>query len=252
MDVACGPIQQSLKRAKASGLIVESIYGQDCDLPSQGGTESLYTHSLEMQEGAKSPQGFVELAGALQAKWAIANIDGKKEAIMFPAGSVPTVETVNKGFEAAFDCSDCSIAGSVPWTIAELGSPITQKAQTAMLKYPQANLMMSGVGPVAEYTAPAIVNTGKTDTILNTGSSASPQNLELIRDDRGQSMAVATDGRWFGYAATDDVVRLFNDETPVFSGFSAGIVDTENPYAGEEFHSPVDYVSNYRKLWGVN
>jgi len=252
VSVDCAPMKQALERAKASGMITEGVSAFDCNDPLEGGSESLFTHMFEGPfPGPESWAKTSEVGGGLQAAWDIVNVPGKKEAIQFTSQDVATTQYINKGFKEEFSCPECSIVGEVPFHLTELGSPLTQKAQTAMLKYPEANIMAPPYDPVSEDTAQAIVNSGKVGSIYNTGLLATPSNVELIRDGRGQEMTVAWDSKWIGWAVTDDLIRLFDGQKPVYSGWGQGVVDKENLPEGEVYEAPVNYVANYEKLWGI-
>ncbi|MDX6623398.1 MAG: ribose transport system substrate-binding protein [Solirubrobacterales bacterium] len=252
VSVDCAPIKQALERAKASGMITEGVSDYDCSDPLEGGTEPLFTHVFEGPfKGPESWAKLGEAGGGLQAAWDIVNIEGDKKAIQFTSQDVAVTQYISKGFEENFDCPECEIVGEVPFQLTELGATLTQKAQTAMLKYPDANIMAPPYDPVSENIAAAIVNSGKVGSITNTGLLASPPNIDLIRSGRGQEMSVGWDSRWFGWAAVDDVIRLFNGQEPVYSGWDQGIVDKDNLPEGDTYVAPVDYISNYKKLWGL-
>jgi ribose transport system substrate-binding protein len=250
--IDCAPVKQSLQRAKEAGMIIEDDTGFDCDDPVQGGTEPLFTHQTEPEKGVESWRKAALIGGELQAAWAIANIEGKKEAIQFKSTDVENIQLFVEGFKKAFDCAECSVAETVPFHLTELGSPITQKAQTAMLKHPDVNVLESAPDPVAISTAQAIVNAGKTSSVDNTGLLGVPENIALIREKRGQSMSVAWPATWLGWASVDDVIRLLNEEKPEYSGWGQGIIDEESLPEGEDYEPPVDFQANYEKLWGVN
>jgi ribose transport system substrate-binding protein len=254
IDIAvdCAPIKTALERAKKAGMPVVSNGSEDCDAPSQGGTEALFTHTLEPEEGVESWTETDLRGGELGAEWAIAHVPGKKEAIEFTSTDVENIQRFAEGFKKAFTCPECSIVEEVPFHLTELGSPLTQKAQTAMLKHPDANVLESAPDPVATPVAQAIVNAGKTESVYSTSLLGEPENIELIREGRGQSMSAVWDVHWLGWAVTDDMIRILNGEKPVYSGFGTGIVDAEHlPKEGNEYESPVDFEANYEKLWGV-
>jgi ribose transport system substrate-binding protein len=252
VSVDCAPIKQALQRAKASGMITEGVSDYDCSDPIEGGGEPLFTHVFEGPiKGPESWAKLGEAGGALQAAWIIAHVEGAKEAIQFTSQDVAVTQYISKGFQEEFKCPECSIVDEVPFHLTELGAPLTQKAQTAMLKNPTANVLAPPYDPVSENTAQAIVNAGKLGSVYNTGLLATPSNVDLIKQERGQNMTVAWDSKWFGYAAVDDVIRLFDGQEPVYSGWDQGIVDKEHLPKGETYEAPVDFAANYEKLWGI-
>jgi ribose transport system substrate-binding protein len=136
----------------------------------------------------------------------------------------------------------------VPFHLTELGAPLTQKAQTALLKYPGANLMAAPYDPVSTNAAQAVTNAGKKGDVYTLGEGA--ENLELIASG-GQAMSVAWDLSWLGWAGVDDINRLLDGRQPVYSGWGQGIVDSENLPEGNVYHAPAEYEKNYLKIWGV-
>jgi ribose transport system substrate-binding protein len=248
VSIDCGPIKGALERAKAAGMITEATIDWDCNDPTQGETEPLFTHQVEPEKGNESWTKTALLGGELQAKWAIAHVEGKKEAIQFTSRDVTSTVYLNEGFEKGFDCGECSIATKVPFHLTELGSTLTQKAQTALVKYPNANVMAAPYDPVSSNAAQAVTNAGRSGSVYTLGEGA--ENLELIASG-GQAMSVAWDLTWVGWAAVDDINRLFDGQKPVYSGWGQGVVDGENLPEGNVYHAPVDYEKNYLKIWGV-
>lgn len=249
--VDCAPVKGALQRAKAAGMPVTSGGTEDCDAPSQGGTEALFTQNFEPEPGTLSSLGVAHRAGELKAAWVLANVPGKKEVIQFVTTDVYNVHAFAEGFKNAFNCGECSIVETIPFHLSEIGTTITQKAQTAMLKHPNANVIDSGIDSVAKEVAQAIVNLGKTESVYNVSVLGEPEVITLIKDGRGVSATVGWDTNWHSWSQVDNLIRYFNHEKQVFSGWGMGIVDKEHLPKGEEWEPPVEFRENYEKLWGV-
>jgi ribose transport system substrate-binding protein len=253
ISIDCAPIKQQLTKAKEAGVIVEGVDSFDCDDPVEGGTAPILSHVMEPGPDGESWAEASEKAGSLMAAWAIKEKDGDVKAITYPNEEVATTIYINNGLESEFgECSTCEIVGQIPFSLTELGAPITQKTEAALLKDADANVLAPPYDPVSVPAAQAVLAAGKSSDVDVLGVLGTPESVELIRNDRGQSMSIGWDDRWLGYAAVDDLVRLTDNQKPVYSGWGPGLVDEENlPPAGKPYLAPVDYVGNYLKIWGV-
>jgi ribose transport system substrate-binding protein len=191
-------------------------------------------------------------SGGVQAAWAIADSGGKAKVIQFVNDEQALTVNMGAGFaEMIKKCSECELVEEVPFLLADLGAPLTQKANSALLKAPNADYAMAPYDPAAAPVAQAVNSAGKTNSVKVLGAIGAPYSIELIRAGRGQSMATGWDVVWMGWAAMDDVVRIKAGEEPVYSGWALGIVDKDNLPKTDQYHGPVDYEANYEKIWSA-
>jgi len=126
-----------------------------------------------------------------------------------------------------------------------------QKARTALLQHPEGTYAMAPNDPGASLVAQAVQSAGKSGKVKVLGTLGDPQSIELIKSGRGQVMSIGFDTAWIGWAAMDDLVRIFAEKQPVYSGWTVGLVDRDNLPDGSQYHAPVDYETAYPEAWGV-
>lgn len=246
-SIDCAPVKASLQKARKAGVITINTTGFDCD--SVGG-QKLFSSTVAPAPNEDDWKRTAEVSGALQAAWAIAKHDGDVKAIHFTNEEQELTIGLGAGFRDYLQkCDTCEIVKDVPFQLADLGDPLTQKASSALLASSDANVAVTPYDPAAAPVAQAVVAAGKAQKVQVVGAIGAPLSLELIRDGRGQAMSVGWDVVWLGWAAMDDIIRIANDQEPVYSGWALGIVDADSLPKGNQYHGPADYESNYEQIW---
>ena len=68
------------------------------------------------------------------------------------------------------------------------------------------------------------------------------------------AITAAQDFRWLSYGAMDELNRFFNHQPSVPEGIGPTVVDPNHaglPAAGQAYTSPIPWLQDYKKLWGV-
>jgi ribose transport system substrate-binding protein len=253
--IDCPGVKGPLQEAKAKGIQVVGIYAFDCNDPIFGGSDpALFSGSINYGADAQAGIGqFTEKYGADQAKAVIAATGGKAKVIFF--NSTPTVlQYTGKGFlEELEKCAECEVVAEIEFAGAELGPNLQQKATSALLQHPEANVVKS---PYTSATllgiAPAVKQSGRANDIYVMGGEGFEPELDLLRTDQGVSAVNIAPSDWTGWAAVDTMNSLFAGTEPVDSGLGWQLVDQANnlPPSGP-FVPEVDFKSIYKKAWGV-
>jgi ribose transport system substrate-binding protein len=251
--VDCGGIKPQLQAAKKAGIAIIGLQSFDCGDETQGGSGDVYTHTTG-QGPEDTLAGNAELWGRVQAAWAIVKTGGDVKAVSFTNDQAAITAYISKGFRGYIqnECDSCKLLQDVPFLLADLAGPLQQKAATALLKNPTANIIEAPHDPSASLIAAAITKAGKQSQMSQIATLGLPQNNTLIKSNRGQTADVGVDINWAAFEAVDDLVRIFANEEPVNGGFGVGIIDQDNATPGEFYKAPVDYEANYKKIWKVN
>jgi ribose transport system substrate-binding protein len=250
--IDCGGVKPQLQAAKKAGIVTIGLQAFDCGDETQGGTSDVYTHTTD--QGTGDLPADVQSWGAVQAAWSVVHTNGDVKALLFTNDQNAVTTYFARGAKAYLQdqCETCKIVQEVPFLLADLtGPPLTQKANSALLRHPDANIAISPYDPVAVPVATALVNARKADKVASIASLGVPANATLIAGNRGQMADVGIDLQWTGFESVDDAVRLTAGEQPVNGGFSVGILDKSNAKAGQFYKAPVDYEANYRKIWNA-
>jgi ribose transport system substrate-binding protein len=243
--IDCEPIKAGLEEAKQAGIVVIASNATDC-------SEPLYTASTELESGPYPD--YLTRFGEAQAVWAIADSNAEAKVLLVYENDIAGTKIINEGAKKRFEqCETCEIVGEVTFVGTELGPPLQQKVEQALLKYPTTTVVNGNYDTAAELgVVPAVRSSGKQISVL--GAEGLPSNLELLKNGE-QAMDVGYSFGWVAYSALDDMVRLLAGEKEVSkSGADLQVIDAENNLPagkGEPFEPPVDYKALYREAWGV-
>ena len=249
--IDCSAVKQALVEARSAKVPVVNSIGFDCDEPSAGGGEKLYTTSLIPGTDYPTMGELYVAAGKARADWVISAVGPEATVLELDFQGTPTGGYLHQGFaEQMKTCSGCKVV-PIPITLQSFGR-VQQITQSALLQNPDAealavpldSLMLAGV-------APAVAQSGMAKKIAVMGGEGQPANLDLIRSGDGrQSAAVAQSSAWVGYATVDTVNRFFAGQPPVPEGLGFQVVDaTKNLPGSGGYVPPVDFKAAYKSAW---
>ena len=251
----CPGIKGPLQEANAKGIEVVGIYSFDCNDPLFGsGDPALFTGQINYGAGSEDIGAFTKKYGADQAKAVIAATGGNAKVIFFNSPTVTVLNYTGEGFKEEIEkCATCEIVAEIEFAGAELGPNLQQKATSALLQHPDANVVKS---PYTSATllgiAPAVVQSGRAKDIYLMGGEGFAPELDLLRAGQGVNAVNIAPSDWTGWAAVDTMNSLFTEAPAADSGLGWQLVDKQNnlPASGP-FVPKVDFKAIYKKAWGV-
>jgi ribose transport system substrate-binding protein len=248
VSVDCVAVSQALREAKSAGVKVVGQNAFTCaDDPS---LMTLISYS----SATPSLAAFGQAEGTAQADYIIAKTNGKARILNFRFIDNTFAIQITNGFTAEIaKCAGCTVKDA-DIALSDYGTPgaFARKAATALLgagdidaiRVPFDSFIMAGVGQ-------AVVNAGKAGSLLVVGSEGFEANLNLIREKRGQSVAIASDQQWIGWAAADAMNRVFAGGEPAPAGIGFKLLDPEHSMpASGNYQTAVDFKSAYKRVWG--
>lgn len=251
-NVDCALVQPALAEARRADVPVVATESTDCDEAKQG-APSLFDASIVYEAGDGSFRGYFTELGRAQADWVIANGDGDSQVIVLKMIDLSSSLMITDGFvdQIESECPDCEIVRTVEFTGADLGPPLQEKVAQALLQHPDADAMEVAYDDIVTAgVAPAIMSSGRNDSLDFVAGGGFEPNLDLVRSNRGQDAGYAIALEWEGYAAMDTLNRVLNDETPVSSGIGISLFDEEhNLPASGSWQPEIDYAAKYRAAW---
>ncbi len=253
----CPTVKGPLQEAKARGILVVGIYSFDCNDPAFGaGGKPLFSGNINYGVATgRAIDKFTESYGAAQADAMIAATGGKAQVIYFNDPEFVVLKYTGQGFlNEIAKCPGCKVVDKVQFTGTELGSTLQQKAATALLQHPEANVVKS---PYTAATilgiAPAVAQSGRVGQIYVMGGEGFQPELDLMRAHQGVNAAMIAPSEWTGWAAIDTMNSLFRHAKPAYSGLGWQLVDTQhNLPASGPFVPSINYKAIYEKAWGVS
>lgn len=252
----CGQIEQPLLEAKAQGVPVLGVQSIDCSDETPG-APSLITVQYQYSDNAKTLKDYYNAFGRVAARYLIAKEKGNAQVIA-NLGKGGFYEYMNAGFRSELaTCSGCKIVDEVRWADADTApnGPWVHAFSAALARYANANSVFIPFDSLMTTSGgiQAITDSGrKVDLVGANGND--PATIQAVRDGQLSAITAAQDFRWLSYGAIDELNRLFSNQPSVPEGIGPTLVDaTHNlPPVGKAYAATIDFVSLYKKLWGVS
>ncbi|MBO1901762.1 substrate-binding domain-containing protein [Leucobacter weissii] len=250
--IDCSVIQDPLREAEAADIVTVNFWGFDCDQGVNPAGDPLFSASVQPSEEYASNEDYQFAVGQARAEWIIAASGGEAEIIELEFKGTNIGGVLSAGFHDAIEsCGSCTVH-TVDVTHQTFGDA-RQIVESALLQHPAAEWVAIPLESLVLLgAAQAVASSPRSSDISLIGGEGFPPNLDLIREDQGQSASVGQPIGWYGYGAIDTINRVFNGESAVPQGMSFQIVDAEHNLPDEGgYVPPVDYESAYREAWGV-
>jgi ribose transport system substrate-binding protein len=250
--IDCPAMEAPLRQAKADHIPVIGVEDNDC---SATGGPTLFAGPMMYTSTELSAPAYFSEWGKVSADAVIDLTQGKAKVLL--AGGVPGFTTsvlIAQGFETELKkCQACSVVGEFTFSPADEvpNGPYVQELRADILKYSNANAVMTPVDPAAQFGAPA-VHAANPNT-ANVGGSGGAPDLILIRQGILTAATGAHDATWMGWAAIDETNRILNNKPTVPEGVGFKVITKVNdPAPGQNYVSPINYKADYTKIWTGN
>lgn len=242
----CPLVSEAMKEARAAGVIVIGVEGQDC--PSDG-----YSAIVSYTQG-DFPTWF-EAFGEKQAEVAIAKAGSDAQIIVVRQTDIPNLDYAYNGLVKAIEaCSGCKVLDTVEFVGTDFGPKLEQKVSQALVKNPTATMITVPYDSVLLASVlPALRTSGRIDKIVVAAAEGQSGTLDLIRSGTIVGTGVGVAQAWEGWASVDAMNRAFAGAEQVSSGIGLMAYDKDhNLPASGGLEFPVDYEAVYKANWGVS
>jgi len=236
--INCDPVRQAALEAKKAGIVVYSVYGDDCDPSVWDGVQP------------------VDLEGAarMRADWVASRIGPDDTVIESYVTDDPVIVRFQEATERHLKevCPGCKVE-RVEWVLGDLGDAMKAKLATGLLRHPDAKAFLAPFDASILFGSGANIQSSGMDLAVMGGECAAP-NLELIREGTQQNACTGYPFSVFGWSSIDSLNRIFAGEQAVDAGVGVQLVDKDHnlPPAGEDYLGPLaDFREHYKQLWGV-
>ena len=255
----CSSVQSGLEQARAAGIKIVSDEGSDCAKPLFNANTPFTAGGYPGNDGTYKP--WVTAWAKPNADWIAVKSKGSAKVIVVAETDASSTIIAVKGFreELAAACPGCKVVATVNIVGADVGTPLQQKIQQALLQHPDATAVANTIADYAQTggIAAAVQASGRAGKLLLTGGEGAAPNMDLIRQNQGQDTATCQDLAWNAYADMDQLIRLFTGAPAATdSGMGFNIVDRQHnlPPKGSQCvptqdGKPVDYAGMYKQIW---
>jgi ribose transport system substrate-binding protein len=252
--IDCPTVQAGLEAARRADIPVVAMESFDCD-ELEPGAPSLYADYGTYATGTYAE--WIEEYGVNQADAVAAQTDGRAKVLLFVETDLEATRRTARGFQRALRrCSGCEIVDTVEFTALDFGPRLQQRAAQALLRHPDANVVVGPYdAPVVSGIAAAVRESGRSDRLFVMGGEGTLPAVELVREDNGMDQGLGIPVQWEGLAGLDALNRMFQGR-PVAENTGMGVQlwDRERnlPPQGQRFRSPVDFRAAYYRMWGID
>lgn len=249
--IDCPTVQAGLESARQAGIKVVAAESYDCS-ELQPGAPSLFDYVTQYSEGKLVDWG--RAWGASQATVIAAKTGGRAKVINLVEPDFRATVIQDQGFRAQLaTCKSCQIVDTLRFVATDVGPKLQQQIQQALLQHPEANATLVPYDAVATTAlVGALRAAGRQGKLVVAGGEGTPEGVNLLR----QGIVSSETGiptAWEGWAAMDNLNRLFDGAPTAPTGLGIQVIDKDhNLPASGGFTSPVDFASAYRKAWGAS
>jgi ribose transport system substrate-binding protein len=236
-------IQDSISSAKAQGVPIVGVAEDESSSPNR------YDAYIPLHE---------TLAAMMEGWYAIADTNGKaRVATLWDVGFPHLVNALAALNKVLKGCAGCTVVSEQTAETSVFGNPvaISEKSSSLVQRYQgKLDWLLSAYDYGLQGVAQG-VSTGSNGKVKLATKNDRESNEALIQQGLVQ-MDSGTSTDWAGWAATDELVRIFA-KSPVLPYWKEGlplhVIDKSNLPAGNNYDwkAKVDFESEYRGIWGV-
>lgn len=256
VSVDCQFVKAPLQRAKAAGIKVFGVNNFDCD--SQGAAK-LFDGQIRYH-GFNSFKDYVGKGlGSSIGDYIIAKTDGKAKTLLVRQDDNLAAKSNVDGIDTKLaGCGSCTTYTLTVTLNDMVSGGLADKVNAALTRHPDANAVAAPFDAALSLgVAQGVAKSGR--KLLVTGLEGLASNIALIKKGE-QTMAAGTPAVWTGWAAVDELNRIFANQPLVDEGIGFQSVDAQHnlPTVTEFYDGNVDasgkprqdYKAVYLKSWG--
>jgi ribose transport system substrate-binding protein len=213
--------------------------------------------------GYKDVAGIVgapyNLAGQLEAAWAIKQTSGKGTFLLVESPDLLSSTDVAIGIQAeiAKDCPSCHVVKvDVPFN--DWSTRMQTAVSSAITRYPDTSYVLPVFDGMVQYALPAITAGAKSGQVKIASYNADAYALKDLQSNNVVTMDLGESYSWLGYALADQTLRIISGQPPVADEKvpvrvfdSANVSEAGNPPAINTGYGNA-YLAGYTHLWGLS
>lgn len=191
--------------------------------------------------------------GEISAANVVLHTEGKTKLLYLKYPEEETVVKEELGFNKIFSqCSECEIADTIQFSGADITTSLPAQVKAKLTANPDINAVWVGSDAFLVAVNPAIESLG-VEGVHTYAIDGQVSAIENISEGGVQETTQSGPPGWMAWAATDQMDRVINGVKPVtINQIPFMTVEPENVSKFDnEFHVPIDYPAEYKKLWGV-
>jgi ribose transport system substrate-binding protein len=242
-------IRGALASAKEAGIPVLLGFAGDPGLPS----------AEEKALGVSGLMSFCySCAGKMLADLAIADSNGKANAVIFDVPESPNTVKEREAAEAEFKrlCSDCKVTVKHA-PLARWSTDLQSLTSSTLRSDPTITHVLPVWDAMQTFIKPAIDALGRQDKVKIISYNAELPAMKLLKAKDVVTAEVGSPLRWAGWALLDQAARLLTGMEPAADQnipnrvFDAQNIDEVDLSKDDSHWYGVDNAAEYQRLWGI-
>ena len=192
--------------------------------------------------------------GKIVADSAIANTNGKANALFLTESSIGCDIQRSQGFQAEMaNCTGCK-SQNLQFDIASVQSNLPRQITASIDANPSLNYIVGVLGAATTIGATAVEQSGK--TIAVAGLDGDPANIARVRSKQTIVATVVFGRGEAAWTGVDAIARQLAGQ-PVRASAPVQIFLVNSDSVGllpstDEFNGPADYQQQFKSLWGIS
>jgi len=255
----CTSVKAALAEAREADIPVVITQGEDCGSGGEALADVVTGYNVQYGDGVVQPgdgtlRDWASASGAAVAWWAVDQLGEEVAAIELVETDLTVTLEAAAGFESVLSqCEECEIVERVEFLGTDVGAPLQQKVEQALVQHPEANVVYANYDSTITSGVAAAVRASAQNDVFVLGMEGFAANMELVRSGE-QAAGAGYESEWDSWGAIDAFARLFAGQEPLSNyGFGVKVFDAETnlPSEGEDFKSGLDYQSVFKEAWGI-
>lgn len=246
-------VADQIKQAKNKGIPTVDVVNSPpaADTPGQGSDPNVF--------GNVSPDA--DLGGQLIAAAAIANTDGKANALVMNTSELTAAPAIVGAIEKTIkSCDTCKLVDTTDTALNDWSTQIPGLAATQIRTVPDINFILPIYDAMGIFATTGVQQAAATGKVRVASQDGSPAALALVKQGDVFVADVAKSSSWAAWAAVDQAMRgmLKMDPAdpvlPIRYVDSAALkdVDTSTSKSVDEALFGPAYQDGYKELWGLS
>lgn len=201
------------------------------------------------------------LAGKLMADWAIADSNGKANAVILATLDVPNGIDVTQGARAEFDqlCPQCKVTTKL-LPISRWGTDLQPLTQATLAADPTIGYVLPIYDGMTTFVAPAIKSVGAASRVKVASFNASIYAMQLLGGGDTLYADFGQPAAFQGWSFADQALRILtgqpwgNEKMParLFTRDNVkGLHLTTDAWLAGDWYQLGDFQGQFKKLWGL-
>jgi ribose transport system substrate-binding protein len=204
---------------------------------------------------------YVDYMPKVLAAYVAVHSGGKGNVLVIDDSEYPEIHRMALNFENDLKryCSGCSVDQYVDFSIVDISTTLPQRVKAVLQSHPEINWIDAPYDFSAYSVVPAIDEIGLRGKVHLVSWDGNPENFQFIRTGNVDTATDARSLEWIGYAAADQMNRIFNHKptliTPGTTGegdenYGVQLLDQSNlPSTNAVWNPGVDFRGKYEAIW---